>query len=81
MDHSPILPNLFVGSYPKTADIGQLQSAGITGILNLRRGTQKTDKQVCQILDAEDRNFCEHCGFPYPGPVTCSNCGEFALIG
>ena len=37
MDHSQILPNLFVGSYPKTADdIGQLKSAGITGILNLQ---------------------------------------------
>jgi protein-tyrosine phosphatase len=37
MDHSQILPKLFVGSYPKTAeDIGQLKSAGITGILNLQ---------------------------------------------
>jgi len=37
MDQSQILPNLFVGSYPKDADdIGQLKSAGITGILNLQ---------------------------------------------
>jgi protein-tyrosine phosphatase len=37
MDHSQILPNLFVGSFPKTADdIGQLKSAGITGLLNLQ---------------------------------------------
>ena len=37
MDHSQILPNLFVGSFPKTADdIAQLKSAGITGILNLQ---------------------------------------------
>ena len=37
MDLSQILPNLLVGSYPKTADeIGQLKSAGITGILNLQ---------------------------------------------
>ena len=40
MDHSQILPNLFVGSYPKTNDdIGQFKAAGITGILNLQ--TQK----------------------------------------
>ncbi len=37
MDPSKILPNLFVGSQPKTAaDIGELKSAGITGILNLQ---------------------------------------------
>ena len=37
MDHSKILPNLFVGSQPKTAaDISELQSAGITGVLNLQ---------------------------------------------
>ena len=37
MDHSKILPNLFVGSFPKTADdIVQLKSAGIRGILNLQ---------------------------------------------
>jgi protein-tyrosine phosphatase len=37
MEHSQILPNLYVGSYPKTADeIGQLRSVGITGVLNLQ---------------------------------------------
>jgi hypothetical protein len=44
------------------------------------RGSQKIDKKVCRVLDAEDRNFCEHCGSRDPGPVTCSNCGEFALL-
>jgi protein-tyrosine phosphatase len=37
IDHSQILPNLFVGSYPKTAeDVSVLKSVGITGILNLQ---------------------------------------------
>ena len=37
MDYSQILPNLFVGSYSKTAeDIAQLKSVGISGILNLQ---------------------------------------------
>ena len=37
MEHSRILPNLYVGSYPKTtADIDQLKSAGITAVLNLQ---------------------------------------------
>ena len=37
MEHSQILSNLFVGSYPKTPDdIGQLKAAGITGVLNLQ---------------------------------------------
>ena len=43
-------------------------------------GTQKIEKRVCQILGPEERNFCEHCGYRDPGPVTCSNCGEFALL-
>jgi len=37
MDHSQILPNLFVGACPMTVnDIAELKSAGITGILNLQ---------------------------------------------
>lgn len=37
IEYSKILPELFVGSCPKTADdIGQLESAGITGVLNLQ---------------------------------------------
>jgi hypothetical protein len=61
---------------PITTKYGRSLCKNIPG-----RGTQKIDKQVCRILDAEDRDFCEHCGFPNPGPVTCSNCGEFALLG
>lgn len=44
------------------------------------QGKQKIEKKVCQILDPEERNSCEHCGYPDPGQVTCSNCGEFALL-
>ena len=37
MDHSQILPNLFVGSHPDDADdIDELKSAGITAVLNLQ---------------------------------------------
>jgi hypothetical protein len=37
MDHSQIVPNLFVGAFPKTEeDIAQLEAAGISGILNLQ---------------------------------------------
>ena len=47
MDHSQILPNLFVGSYPKTNDdIGQLKAAGITGILNLQTQEDFADHGV-----------------------------------
>jgi len=37
MDHSQILTNLFVGSFPKgEADVAQLKAAGITAVLNLQ---------------------------------------------
>ena len=37
MEHSKILPNLFLGSCPKTdGDIDQLKLDGITGLLNLQ---------------------------------------------
>ena len=37
MNYSQILPNLFVGSFPKTADdVGELKTAGVTGVLNLQ---------------------------------------------
>jgi hypothetical protein len=44
------------------------------------QGKQKIEKRVCQILGPEERHFCEYCGYRDPGPVTCSNCGEFALL-
>ena len=38
-------------------------------------GLQQSPRDFCENLGPQGRDYCEHCGKPVRGAITCTNCG------